>query len=216
MFQKLLLALTTLCCLSSCITFNTGAKLDSIGKAVPINTYREEESLFEVNGVVYQEIMVEYRQQNPKLMGFVISPHYINTRNPTTPAPDDTGAPTPELYLVRLDNKLTNDMPVFIKAIDFDYTKAKRVDKKDLTVSYMDKSHFNRSVDLLTLTPSQYESTGLFGVLNGLPTIRTTGNKLRLPLAVALSYGVDLPLSAVGYSLGTVAHLIMIPIDLLR
>ena len=212
MFQKLLLSLVSLCCLSSCITFNTGAKLDSIGKAVPINTYREEESLFEVNGVVYQEIMVEYRQQNPKLMGFVISPHYINTRNPTTPAPDDTGAPTPELYLVRLDNKLTNDMPVFIKAIDFDYTKAKRVNKDELAVSYMDRSHFTNKVDFLTLTPSQYDTL----TLEGLPTIRTTGNKLRLPLAVALSYGVDLPLTAVGYAVGTVFHLIMIPIELLR
>lgn len=212
MFRKLLLTFTGLCCLSSCITFNTGAKLDSIGKAVPINTYREEESLFEVNGVVYQEIMVEYRQQNPKLMGFIISPHYINTSNPTTPAPDDTGAPTPELYLVRLDNKLTNDMPVFIKAIDFDYTKAKRVNKDELAVSYMDRSHFTNKVDFLTLTPSQYDTL----TLEGLPTIRTTGNKLRLPLAVALSYGVDLPLTAVGYAVGTVLHLIMIPIELLR
>ena len=212
MFRKFLLTFTGLCCLSSCITFNTGAKLDSIGKAVPINTYREEESLFEVNGVVYQEIMVEYRQQNPKLMGVIISPHYINTSNPTTPAPDATGAPTPELYLVRLDNKLTNDMPVFIKAIDFDYTKAKRVNKDELAVSYMDRSHFTNKVDLLTLTPSQYDSL----ILTGLPTIRTTGNKIRQPLAVALSYGVDLPLTAVGYALGTVAHLIMIPIDLLR
>lgn len=212
MFQKLLLSLVSLCCLSSCITFNTGAKLDSIGKAVPINTYREEESLFEVNGVVYQEIMVEYRQMNPKLMGIIIPIHYVNTCNPDTPAPDSTGAPTPELYLARLDNKQTDDMPVFIKAIDFDYTKAKRVNKDELAVSYMDRSHFTNKVDLLTLTPSQYEPL----ILEGLPTIRTTGNKLRLPLAVALSYGVDLPLTAVGYALGTVAHLIMLPIELLR
>ena len=59
-----------------------------------------------------------------------------------------------------------------------------------------------------------YESSGR--ILNDLPTIRTTGNKLRLPLAVALSYGVDLPLTAVGYTVGTVLHLIMIPIELLR
>lgn len=212
MFQKLFLALTTLCCLSSCITFNTGAKLDSIGKAVPINAYRDEEPLYEVNGVVYQETMIEYRQLQPTLIGLVLAPHYINTRNPSTPAPDTTGAPTPELYLVRLDNKLTNDMPVFIKAIDFDYTKAKRVNKDELAVSYMDRSHFTNKVDFLTLTPSQYDTL----TLEGLPTIRTTGNKLRLPLAVALSYGVDLPLTAVGYTVGTVLHLIMIPIELLR
>ena len=212
MFQKIFLSLVALCCLSSCITFNTGAKLDSIGKAVPINAYRDEEPLYEVNGVVYQETMIEYRQLQPTLIGLVLAPHYINTRNPSTPAPDTTGAPTPELYLVRLDNKLTNDMPVFIKAIDFDYTKAKRVNKDELAVSYMDRSHFTNKVDFLTLTPSQYDTL----TLEGLPTIRTTGNKLRLPLAVALSYGVDLPLTAVGYTVGTVLHLIMIPIELLR
>ena len=212
MFRKLLLTFTGLCCLSSCITFNTGAKLDSIGKAVPINTYREEESLFEVNGVVYQEIMVEYRQMNPKLMGIIIPIHNIDTCNPETPAPDTTGAPTPELYLVRLDNKPSDGMPVFIRAIDFDYTKAKRVNKEELSISYMDRSHFTNKVDFLTLTPSQYEPL----ILEGLPTIRTTGNKLRLPLAVALSYVVDLPLTAVGYTVGTVLHLFMIPIELLR
>ncbi len=210
MFQKLILSLTILCSLSSCITFNTGARLDSVGKALPILAYQEgEEQYYKINGVVYKEIMVEYRQLNPKLMGIIIPIHNIDTCNQDTPAPDSTGAPAPELYLVRLDNKQSDDMPVFIRAIDFDYTKAKRVDKKDLTVSYMDKSHFNRSVDLLTLTPSQYESTGLFGVLNGLPTIRTTGNKLRLPLAVALSYGVDLPLTAASYAAGSVLYPIL-------
>ena len=206
MFQKLILSLVSLCCLCSCVTFNTGAKLDSIGKAVPINTYREEESLFEVNGVVYQEIMVEYRQLNPKLMGVIISPHYIDTCNPSTPSPDATGAPTPELYLARLDNKPSDDMPVFIRAIDFDYTKAKRVIQNELAVSYMDRSHFTNKVDLLTLTPSQYDSL----ILTGLPTIRTTGNKIRLPLAVALSYGVDLPLTAASYAVGSVVYALFI------
>lgn len=211
MFRQVLLSLLALCSLSSCITFNTGSKLDSIGKAVPIKAYRGEEPLYRVNGVVYKEIMVEYRQSNPKLIGVIILPHNINTCNDDTPAPDATGAPAPELYLVRLDNKQSHDMPVFIRAIDFDYTKAERVNKKDLSVSYMDKSHFNRSADLLTLTPSQYESTGLYGVLNGLPTIRTTGNQLRLPLSVALSYGIDLPLTAASYAVSSVVHLILLP-----
>ena len=198
--------------MSSCITFNTGAKLDNIGKAVPTLDFSHNGRYFKLNGVAYEEIMVEYRQMNPKLMGIIIPIHYVNTCNPDTPAPDSTGAPTPELSLVRLDNKQTDDMPVFIKAIDFDYTKAKRVNKDELAVSYMDRSHFTNKVDFLTLTPSQYDTF----TLEGLPTIRTTGNKLRLPLAVALSYGVDLPLTAVGYAVGTVFHLIMIPIELLR
>lgn len=213
MFQKIFLSLVALCSLCSCVTFNTGAKLDSIGKAVPILAYKEgEESYYKVNGVVYKEILVEYRQLNPRLMGVIIPIHYIDTCNPSTPSPDTTGAPTPELYLARLDNKPSDDMPVFIRAIDFDYTEAKRVNENELAVSYMDRSHFTNKVDLLTLTPSQYDSL----ILTGLPTIRTTGNKIRQPLAAALSYGVDLPLTAVGYALGTVAHLIMLPIDLLQ
>ena len=61
--------------------------------------------------------------------------------------------------------------------------------------------------DLVTLTPTMYESSER--VLNDLPTIRTTGNKLRLPLAVALSYGVDLPLTAASYATGTILYPIL-------
>ena len=64
-------------------------------------------------------------------------------------------APTAELYLVRLDIN-RNDAPAFIKAVDFDYTAAEQVDKKDLPVSYVDSSYF-KNADLETLTPSLYE-----------------------------------------------------------
>ena len=203
MFQKLLLALTTLCCLSSCITFNTGAKLDSIGKAVPTTPYHEGQ-FYKLNGAGYKEIMVEYRQLNPKLVGICCG-HNIDTCNPATPAPDSIGAPGAELYLARLDTKRT-DMPDFIRAIDFDYTRAESVKKEDLPVCYMAKDAF-KYADLVTLTPTMYESSER--VLNDLPTIRTTGNKLRLPLAVALSYGVDLPLTAASYTVGSILYPIL-------
>lgn len=211
MFRHLLIALGMLCSLSSCITFNTGSKLDSIGKAVPTLPYYPEEQFYKINGVAYKEAMVEYRQLHPKLVGVIIPIHNVNTCNDDTPAPEATGAPPPELYLVRLDNRQSGDMPVFIRAIDFDYTKAERVNEKDLSVSYMDKSHFKRSADLLTLTPSQYIAPD---ILTGLPTIRTTGNKLRLPLSVALSYGVDLPLTAASYAVSSVVHLLLLPFGL--
>ena len=201
MFQKLFLALTALCCLSSCITFNTGAKLDSIGKAVPTRSYDHEGQFYRLNGTGYQEIMVEYKQLNPKLVGICCG-HNIDTCNPATPAPDSIGAPGAELYLARLDAKRT-DMPAFIRAINFDYTQAESVKKEDLPVHYMAKDAF-KIADLVTLTPTMYESSGR--ILNDLPTIRTTGNKLRLPLAVALSYGVDLPLTAASYAAGTILY----------
>ena len=201
MFQKLFLALTALCCLSSCITFNTGAKLDSIGKAVPTRSYDHEGQFYRLNGTGYQEIMVEYKQLNPKLVGICCG-HNIDTCNPATPAPDSIGAPGAELYLARLDAKRT-DMPAFIRAINFDYTQAESVKKEDLPVHYMAKDAF-KIADLVTLTPTMYESSGR--ILNDLPTIRTTGNRLRLPLAVALSYGVDLPLTAASYAAGTILY----------
>ena len=204
MFQKLFLALTALCCLSSCITFNTGAKLDSIGKAVPTRSYDHEGQFYRLNGTGYQEIMVEYKQLNPKLVGICFG-HNIDTCNPATPAPDSIGAPGAELYLARLDAKRT-DMPAFIRAIDFDYTQAEAVRKEDLPVCYMAKDAF-KIADLVTLTPTMYESSGR--ILNDLPTIRTTGNKLRLPLAVALSYGVDLPLTAASYTIGSILYPIL-------
>ena len=64
MFQKLFLALTALCGLSSCVTFNTGAKLDSIGKAVPTTPYHEGQ-FYKLNGAGYKEIMVEKRKIYP-------------------------------------------------------------------------------------------------------------------------------------------------------
>ncbi len=194
-----------MCGLSSCVTFNTGAKLDSIGKAVPTYEHHFEGQYYLLHGVAYREIMVEYRQVNPKLMGIVLG-HYIDTCHEDLPAPNSPEFPKAELYLVRLDPERT-DKPTFIRAIDFDYARAKAVDAKTLPVSYVHSSYFKRG-DLTTLTPTQYES---LMVLRELPTIRTTGNKIRQPLAVALSYGVDLPLTAASYAAGSVLHLLLLP-----
>ena len=211
MFQKLILSLVSLCSLSSCVTFNTGAKLDSIGKAVPMQENLDEPQFYLLDGVPYREVMIGYKQLNPKTMGFIMLLH-VDTRNPESPAADDIEAPGAELYLVRLDANRA-DMPTFIKAVDFEYTRAKRVEIDEVPRAGIPSEYFIKPRDWLTLMPSLYEGSTAF---RELPTIRTTGNKLRLPLAVALSYVVDLPLTAVGYTVGTVLHLFMIPIELLR
>lgn len=209
MIRFFLLSLLSLFALNSCITFNTGAKLDNMGKAVPTLKYSLDGRYFKLNGVAYQEQMVEYRQLNPKWVGVIRLPHNIDTVNSPTPPAESLGAPKAELYLVRLDID-RKDAPAFIKAVDFDYASAGRVDKKDLPVSYV-PNIYSKIADLETLTPSMYECGA--DVLKDLPTVRTTGNQIRRPLAIMLSYGVDLPLTVTSYAVGSVLHIILLPFD---
>lgn len=196
---SLLITLILLCCLSSCISFNTGAKLDSLGKAVPTTTTYNGQS-YRLNGVAYKEVMVEYRQPNPHLIGTAFMGYFDNS-GPSLPAADDTGAPQPELYLVRLNPERT-DAPGFIRAIDFPYAQAERLDRN----TSLPESCFKRQ-DWLTLTRSQIDTNR---ELADLPTVRTTGNRLRQPLSILLSYGVDMPLTAVGYTVGGLLQLPML------
>lgn len=50
--------------------------------------------------------------------------------------------------------------------------------------------------------------------MDELPSIRTTGNIIRMPASVLLSYGVDLPLTAASYAASSVVHLILLPFGL--
>lgn len=193
MIHRLLLSLVLLSGLSSCITFNTGAKLDSIGKAEPTLRHHDGQ-VYRLNHTLYEEVMVEYQQLHPKLIGYVSLPHDFNTCYDATPA---TEAPAPELYLASTDEHTS-----YIRAIDFPYTQAERVEEK----AYLHDAFQHN--DILTLTPSLYEGSL---VLKDLPTQRTLGNKLRLPLSVTLSYGVDLPLTAASYVIGGVVQLLLMP-----
>lgn len=193
---SLLITLILLCCLSSCISFNTGARLDSLGKAVPTATTYNG-SCYRLNGVAYKEVMVEYRQPNPHLIGTAFMGYFDNS-GPGLPAADETGAPQPELYLARLNPGRT-DAPGFIRAIDFPYAQAER-----LTQSCSLPESCFKSQDWLTLTRSQIDTNH---ELAELPTIRTTGNRIRQPVSILLSYGVDMPLTAVGYAVGGLLQL---------
>lgn len=207
MMRKHILALILLSGLSSCVSFNTGAKLDSIGKAEPTRDCLYDGQYYQLDGVAYHEIKVEYKQLNPNIIGYFCG-HDIDTCQCSTPAPQYLNAPEAEIYLVRLDPSRT-DKPTFIRAADFDYTHAKRVKKEELNTPYIPKSYFKHG-DFTTLMPSQYEGAD---VLHELPTIRSTGNKIRLPLAVAMSYGVDVPLTIAGYTISPLVHLFLMPFE---
>ena len=203
MFHNLLLSLSFICVLSSCVSFNTGAKLDSIGKAVPtlagLSSYNGQQ--YQLNGAAYKEVMVEYKQPNPHLIGTAFMGYFDNS-GPNLPATDDTGAPQPELYLARLNPNRT-DVPSFIRAVNFPYAKAERMERNHASLP---ETYFKRQ-DWLTLTRSQIDTDS---ELSELPTIRTTGNRMRLPLSILLSYGVDMPLTAVGYTVGSLLQLPML------
>lgn len=196
MFPRILFCLLA-CVLSSCLSFNSGAKLDSIGKAEPVQKFNLDGQCYRNNGHIYKETMVEYLQLRPRLVGKV-SLHDMNTSEEPVPADDATGAPAPELYLVRTDTRQT-DAPIYIRAIDFDYVQAERIDNNGSYRSTIPKGHFKIN-DPITLMPSLYEGSG--SVLRELPTYRSTGNKLRIPISVILTYGIDLPLTTVSYLIG--------------
>lgn len=206
---RILLLMLVCCIFTSCISFNTGAKLDSIGKAVPTEVYRAENQYYKLHGSVYKEILVEYMQLCPRALGHVRL-HNINTCYDPLPADDTTHAPSAELYLAKLEPN-RDGQPNFIRAIDFNYVQAECVDKQNLTHLYLPKEYFIYN-DALTLMPSLYESNPR--VLRELPTLRTTGNKCRLPLSAILTYGIDVPLTCVSYIIGAVAQLICAPFGL--
>lgn len=191
--------------ISSCITFNTGAKLDSIGKAVPSLEYDDNLQYYRFNGVVYQKVMVSYVQQNPYLIGFGFM-GYWDTTQPDTAADTSINAPQPQFYLVRMQAERT-DMPAFIPSTDFDYSRAQKIAPNEDVPRVIPIEYFKQS-DWLTLTPSQNDRNHH---LSELPTIRTTGNKLRLPVAIVLSYGIDAPLTAVSYTVGSIYYIVMSP-----
>lgn len=205
MIRELCLSLFLLS-LSSCLTFNTGAKLDSLGKAVPSVSEEDKGQYYRWNGVVYREVMISYVQLNPHLIGSCFM-GYWDVNTPDTPATEDSGVPRPQCYLVRMQAERT-DMPTFIRAADFNYSQAQKIAPNENIPRTIPREYFKERLDLLTLTPSQNSPNHH---LAEIPTIRSTGNKLRLPVAVALSYGVDAPLTAINYAVGSICFIIVAP-----
>ncbi len=149
--------------------------------------------------------MVSYVQQNPYLIGSAFM-GYWDTKQPDTEAATSTNAPQSQFYLVRMQAERT-DMPAFIPSSDFDYSRAQKIAPNEDVPRVIPIGYFKQS-DWLTLTPSQNDRNHH---LSELPTIRTTGNKLRLPVAIALSYGIDAPLSIISYTVGSIWYIVMMP-----
>ncbi len=177
--------------LSACVSSNLGAKLDSIGKAVPTIHSDTYSGLYQLNSDYYMECEVRYMRYAPNFADWYPDPVHWGTRAQYEEAQAYLNAPKPERCLLKLNDKA----PELIKAADFDFRKARKINHEDLPKGIRCKIpdsictgwHF-RSADLLKKNGEPRE-------LAILPERRTLGNHLRTPLVAAISWGVDVPLS---------------------
>lgn len=176
--------------LPGCISCNLGAKLDSIGKAVP-TIHHNNPLLYELNGNYYTECEVRYMRYTPNMMDWYSDPVRWGNRAEYEEAPSYLNTPKPERYLLKLDEM----SPELVKTSDFDFRKARRIKSEELPKGVKNKIpapictgwHF-LSADMLKVIGEPRE-------LAILPEYRTFGNYLRTPLVAAVSWGVDVPAS---------------------
>ena len=194
----LAVALTSLGCRSMYVSFNLGAKLDTIGKAVPeAHDFR----YYMLDGKRYVDCEVCYRSLDVSVVGCQF-PH-LYTDDEYGDLSEEMETPQPTRYLLALNG---NEV---IAAEHFDYARADRIDNPmdighDVPEQYL--THYRPlSADLAELRVTD-------NPVDFAPVVRTAGNYARTPLVVLLSYGVDLPLTLVSnvglYTLYGVAVLI--------
>ncbi len=177
--------------LSACVSSNIGAKLDSIGKAVPTIHRDTYNGLYQLNGVYYMECEVRYMRYAPNFMDWYPDPVHWGMRSEYEEAQPYLNTPKPERYLL----KLGEEAPELVRATDFDFRKARRTKIDELPKNVKNRIpdsictgwHF-WSADLL-------KNKGTPRELAILPEYRTLGNNLRKPLVAAISWGVDVPVS---------------------
>ena len=180
------------------VSFNLGAKLDTIGKAVPeAHDFR----YYMLDGKRYVDCEVLYRSLDISVVGCQFPHLYTDDEYGDLAVEMET--PQPTRYLLALNG---NEV---IAAEHFDYARADRIDNPmdighDVPEQYL--THYRPlSADLAELRVTD-------NPVDFAPVVRTAGNYARTPLVVLLSYGVDLPLTLVSniglYTLYGVAVLI--------
>ena len=177
-------ALTSIGCRPMYVSLNLGAKLDTIGKAVPeAHDFR----YYRLDGKNYVECEVLYRSLDISAVGCQF-PH-LYTIDEYGELPGDMKTPQPKRYVLALDDKEV------IAAEHFDYARAIRIDRPE------SKGHAVPEQYLTHYRPLSADLAELMvfnNPVNFVPEVRTTGNYARTPLVALVSYGVDLPLTLAG------------------
>lgn len=185
------------CCGSIGMSCNLGAKLDSVGKAVPV---AHSTGQFLLDDKLYHECEIVYNNfQTPVIELKFGHLRYLAAH---TPLPPGTPAPPTARYLLcRKNNEV-------ISAADFDYSRATCTAKP---------KHIGHGLPARYCTDfhplsADYNKELWETQVNFLPEQRTLGNYLRTPLVAAVSWGVDVPLSLAGnailYTLSGIAFLV--------
>lgn len=185
-----LLALPALL-LSSCVSSNIGAKLDSIGKAVPTIHSDTYTGLYQLNGNYYMECEVRYMRYAPNFMDWYPDPVHWGMRTTYEEAPPYLNIPAPERCLV----KLGEQAPELVKAADFDFRKARRIQPDALPKGLRYRIPNSLTTGWHFWSADLLKDKGEPRELSILPEQRTIGNHLRKPLVAAISWVVDVPLS---------------------
>lgn len=193
------MALSMVGCDSIGVSSNLGARLDSMGKAVPIG-YKTGQ--YTLNGKLYTECEVRYQEFQTPIIEFSFG-HLVYTAEHSE-LPPDAQAPPPTRYL------LAREGYEVIPAADFDYKHATST-AKPKSLNPIPSAY---CCNFRALS-ADYNPHPRKAQVNFLPEQRTTGNHLRTPLVAVVSWGVDVPLTLIGNAaLYTITGILSIP-DLL-
>ena len=162
------------------VSCNLGARLDSVGKNIPIA--RQTGAKYTLNDKLYSECEVSYRSVNTPIVQFKFGHLYYWNGH------EDAPSSTPVRYLLALNGH------EIISAKDFDYKQATRSTKPKFIGHGVPSQYCTR----FRLLSADFDKSQSATQVNLLPEQRSTGNYLRTPLVAAISWGIDVPLTLAG------------------
>ena len=181
--------------LPGCVSFNLGAKLDSVGKAVPtIQHDKYAPILYRLDKDYYLECEVCYMRYAPNAVDWYPDPFFWGMRTEYEEAPAYLRAPAPKRYLLHLNAPT----PTLVKAADVDLSKARRIKREALPRNLKAEIPITLTTGWHLLSADLLKEHASPAEISGLPEKRTLGNYLRAPLVPLISWGVDVPLSIAG------------------
>ena len=166
---------------TGCISFNLGAKLDTIGKAVP---EAHDFQYYMLDGKRYVECEVRYQSLDISVIGGQFG--HMCSHDEYGELPGDMKTPQPTRYFLAMDD---NEV---IASEHFDYARAIRIDSPEGIQHFVPKQYLTH---YRPLSADKAELMIFNEPVNFVPEVRTVGNYARTPLVALVSYGVDVPVT---------------------
>ncbi len=201
--------------LSSCIALvNTGGKLDAWGRkdAVPMRAQPGDAPYYRVGQHYYMRVPVQYAE---------LGSHWLSSSDSPAPSRRMRLGVRPDeqrdyIYCLLSESEVRTRLGLEVPP-PADGTPPVLTEKR---FSRLRSEHLKTKAVRINHAPWSVASDSLSWVtlefLPDAPTQRSLGNKLRRPLAMVLSYGVDIPVSLAATAGAMTAELVMFPIGLVR